>query len=267
MTGIFLNGVGIAAPGLRGWTEARAVLRGDLERNCDNIPQHRSDLIPARERRRASGTANLAVHVSEQAVEYAGADPAGLAIVFASFAGDLQIADRLCASLALPDRPVSPYQFHNSVHNAPAAYWSIATGAKGPSTSIACADSSFTAGLLEAVSILLVENQDALLAIYDTAAPPTLAKFQPTQIDFGAALVLQRKKTDRSLAELNIKFQPHASRECDNFISPETISMVKENPSAQALILLTAVALGSEGTVSLKYLTGSSVEIEVTPCL
>lgn len=267
MISVFLNGVGLAAPGLRGWEEAREVLRGNLERQPGNLPQYQSDLIPQRERRRASGTAKLAVHVAEQAVENAGADPAKLAAVFASFAGDLPIADRLCSSLTMPGRPVSPYQFHNSVHNAPAAYWSIATGSRNPSTSIACAATSFSAALLEAVSILDIENLDVLLTVYDVATPKALAKFQPTQIDFGVALVLQREKSGKSLAELKVKFKPHPPREGENSVSADILSLINANVSAQSLILLSAVAAEEERIVSLKYLSSSSVEVETAPCL
>ena len=47
---------------------------------------------------------------------------------------------------------LSPTRFHNSVHNAPAGYWGIATGAHGPHRLRLCAyDASFAAGLLEAL--------------------------------------------------------------------------------------------------------------------
>lgn len=267
MTTVFLNGVGIAAPGLRCWDEAREVLIGKIPYNSDNLPIIESDAIPPRERRRASVTANLAVHVAEQAVRNANVNPTELVTVFASFLGDLQIADRLCTSLTLPDRPVSPFQFHNSVHNAPAAYWSIATKSKQPSTSIACASKTFSAALLDAMSFVSVESKDVLLAIYDIGGSDVLAKYHPIQMDFGAALVFQREKTDSSLAELKIKYKTKNIKESNNKVFDQLTPLVQANASAQSLILLSAVAMKKQQSVYLNFLSNSSIEIEVTPCL
>ncbi|MGV7220117.1 MAG: beta-ketoacyl synthase chain length factor [Nitrospinales bacterium] len=266
MTTVYLNGVGIAAPGLCGWDETRAVLRGTIPYNAEKIPDIKSDAIPPRERRRASATANLAVHVAEQAVQNAEVNPADLATIFASFLGDLQIADKLCSSLTLPGRPVSPFQFHNSVHNAPAAYWSIATKSKKPSTSIACASKTFHAALLDAITFIKTEHQDVLLTVYDIATNDDLAKYHPIKNDFGVALVLQVKKTKSSLAELKINFISKEIKESNNEINPLT-SLIKSNTSAQALILLSAVAMMKQQTIHLNYLSNCSIEIEVIPCL
>jgi hypothetical protein len=267
MTTVYLNGVGIAAPGLRGWDEARKVLRGINPYNPENIPDIKSEAIPPRERRRASGTANLAVHIAEQAVQNAEVNPADLVTIFASFLGDLKIADKLCTSLALPGRPVSPFQFHNSVHNAPAAYWSIATKSKKPSTSIACASKTFHAALLDAITFVTAEYHDVLLAVYDIAPPDTLAKYHPIKKDFGVALILQRKKTKSSLAELKIKYNSKALNESNTNIIKSLTPLIQANASAQSLILLSAVAMMKLQTIHLNYLSNSSIEIEVTPCL
>ena len=50
------------------------------------------------------------------------------------------------------ERELSPTRFHNSVHNAPAGYWSIATQSREPSTSLCRDDESFQAALLEAAA-------------------------------------------------------------------------------------------------------------------
>src|SRR5690606_40428753 len=69
------------------------------------------------------------------------------AAVFASSGGDYPIIDQICKALCEPERLVSPTQFHNSVHNSAAGYWSIATGSRAPSTSISAFDDTFAAGL------------------------------------------------------------------------------------------------------------------------
>ena len=73
------------------------------------------------------------------------------------------ITHQICEALARPEREVSPTSFHNSVHNAPAGYWSIATGSRLASTSICAYDVSFAAGLLEAAAYATVEHQPVML--------------------------------------------------------------------------------------------------------
>ena len=72
---------------------------------------------------------------------------ASLATVFASSDADLAIIHRICLALTATPRLISPTDFHNSVHNAAAGYWSIAAGARAASTTISAHDGSFAAGL------------------------------------------------------------------------------------------------------------------------
>src|SRR5207249_3493148 len=90
--------------------------------------------------------------------------------VFASAYGDLAVNDYLCATLARAPLEVSPTRFHNSVHNAPAGYWAIATGCTRASTAISAGDASFGAGLLEAALLACSESGPTLLAACDVAA-------------------------------------------------------------------------------------------------
>ncbi len=59
-----------------------------------------------------------------KAIRLDGKEP--MPAVFACSGGDTDVINRLCSALMLPGCPVSPQQFVNSVHNAPAGYWSIA---------------------------------------------------------------------------------------------------------------------------------------------
>ena len=52
--------------------------------------------------------------------------------VFGSVNGDGAVVDAILEALAGPTASVSPTQFHNSVHNAAAGYWSIGTGSRRP---------------------------------------------------------------------------------------------------------------------------------------
>ena len=63
-----------------------------------------------------------------------GRDPATLPSVFTSAHGDLAVNDYMCATLATQPTAISPTRFHNSVHNAAAGYWTIATGCHAASS-------------------------------------------------------------------------------------------------------------------------------------
>ena len=63
-----------------------------------------------------------------------GRDPATLPSVFTSAHGDLAVNDYMSSTLATQPTAISPTRFHNSVHNAAAGYWTIATGCHAASS-------------------------------------------------------------------------------------------------------------------------------------
>jgi hypothetical protein len=110
--------------------------------------------------------------------------------VFATSQGDLPITDYLCTTLAAAPRELSPTRFHNSVLNAAAGYWTIATGCRAPSTSLSAGDGTFAGGLFEAACQVAANAAPVLLVSYDIAAPPVLADVIANRAPFAAALVL-----------------------------------------------------------------------------
>ena len=266
MTTVYLDGVGIEAPGLSTWENAVAILLGNNSYHFEKAPRPTATLIPENERRRACDTVHLAVHVAEQAVNHAQADPHTLMSVFGSFRGDLKVIHHLCSSLALPDHPVSPTQFHNSVFNSPAAHWSIATQSMGPSTSLCHAESSFAAALLSAVACSASENQGVLLVVYDVESPKPFHKQHAIDFNCGIALVLMPVKTGHSLAQLSVELRPHKSTERDIELNPDLKKLIKNNPSAQPLAILSAVAKKEKCEIPLPFSDTSTVAVEVQPC-
>ena len=118
-------------------------------------------MLPA-ERRRAGATVKLAIAAGSEALAQAGRDPADMAMVFAASGGDGETVHEILAVLARSTREVSPTRFHNSVHNAPAGYWTVATGSRAPSTSLCAFDESFAAGLLDAAVQATVQDGRSL---------------------------------------------------------------------------------------------------------
>ncbi len=115
-----------------------------------------------------------------------------------------------CAS-----REMSPTRFSNSVHNAAAGYWSIATGAKRESNVLCAFDASFCAGLLEALAQVVVEGEPVLLVAYDTEYPEPLHAKRPVPDAFGAALVLTPHRERGSLARIEASLARTTCRRVD----------------------------------------------------
>ncbi len=130
--------------------------------------------IPAAIRRRTSQATRLALGAGLLACERAGVDPSLLPAVFASVGGEIQVTDHLCLELAKPDGVISPTQFHNSVHNTAAGYWSIATGCRCATTALGAAEASVAMAWMDSWCRLLTEAERLLLVCYEERWPPYL---------------------------------------------------------------------------------------------
>ena len=265
MTTVYLDGIGIEAPGLSSWDQTAPILKRESPYHFEKKAHPVATLIPENERRRAGDTIHLAVHVADEAVNNANVNAQSLINVFSSFRGNLKIMNHICNALTLPDHPVSPTQFHNSVFNSPAAYWSIATDTRSPSTSLACGESSFPAGLLSA-ACAATEKQGVLLVMYDVESPKPFHQQYAIEFNCGIALVLMPFQSGNSLAKLEIKFQPCRTRETDINLNPSIEKLISGNASAQPLLILAAVANHESCELSYNYLEKAAVEVKVQPC-
>lgn len=237
----YVESLSFAAPGLPDWTTTQRVLRAEQPYHASELPLYQPSLLPPNERRRASQTVRMAFRVAEEATR-ASSVPAGqLACVFASSDGDLNIAHKLCLALAEPPQAVSPTDFHNSVHNAAAGYWSIAALATGPSTAIAAYDYSFTGGLMEALGMVLVEQRATLLLAYDVPAPAPLLATRPLTLAVGAGLILTPERTANTVAELRLEIGPGSETRMQH---AELEALRQGNPAARGLPLLQVIAVG-----------------------
>jgi hypothetical protein len=251
-------GVGLLGPGLPGWRESRPVLAGDASHAPAATAIPVPEALPATERRRAGKTVKLALAAGLAACADAGREARDLAAVFASSTGDGENQHAICEVLASADRDISPTRFHNSVHNAPAGYWGIATGAMAPSDSIAAFDASFAAGLVEALGRLATEPaREVLLVSYDAPYPQPLGATRPILDAFAVGLVLG--------AGSGMRIDASFTKEAPTALSSATLEAVRAGiPSARALPLLELVARGEPGRVVLEYLDGAGLAIEVT---
>jgi hypothetical protein len=269
MTRVAVAGIGLIAPGLCGWQASLPVLAGEAPYAAHPLPALKPALLPAGERRRATALVRLALAAAEDL----GDDACVIASVFASSGGDLDIVDRICCALGEPDRPVSPTHFHNSVHNAPAGYWSIATGCRSGSQSIAAHDASFAVGLLEAAAAVIAEAGPVLLVVYDLPTPEPFTAQRSIRAPFAVALRLVAGDADASaatgadparLAMLTLRIA--AARPADpGFADPGLEQLRQGNPAAACLPLLAAVARRRPAALALPYLAGRSLHVQVEP--
>jgi len=199
---VYIESVGVLAPGLPDWTAALAVLSGEPFVPAPLAPPSPAGL-PAAERRRSSPTVRLALAVAEQALVGTDIAAADMAMVFASAEASGLITHQLCEVLARGGkeaREVSPTHFHNSVHNAPSGYYSIAMGATRAASSVCRGPWSFAAGLLAAAAQVCTDAQPVIYVCYDSPLQPPLSSHLPVLEPTAIAMVITAEATPRSLA-------------------------------------------------------------------
>lgn len=257
---IHVDGVGVFGPGLSGWAHASEVLRGKAALKLAPTQLPSVEALPAAERRRVGLSVKLALAVGFEAVRNAGADPAQLATTFSSTAGDCDNCHGILQTLASEDRAVSPTRFHNSVHNAPAGYWSIATACMEPSTSLCAYDATFAAGLLEAATQARCSGRPCLLVAFDTAYPEPLHSLRPIPDALGVALILNPVKTAAARASLEIDFTHEAATP----MSDADLEALRVGiPAARSLPLLQCLAREARACVTIDYFDAFNITIGV----
>lgn len=262
---VTICGTGLFAPGLPDWQAGQAILRGESPYEPGEVPALDVGLLPPNVRRRATDTVRLAFRVAQEARTSAPiSPPAELCSVFACSGGDTETLDRICSALALPGRPVSPNLFHNSVHNAPAGYWAIATGSTAPSTSLSAYDSTFAAGLLDAFSLVVAMGQATLLVAYDVPPPKALFPFRPLVAPFGVAFVVRPGIADSKGIRLGMAIA--SGRQEDRMPEHGLEQLRVGNPAARSLPMLAAIARGGDSKVVLPYLPENQLVIDLKPC-
>jgi hypothetical protein len=259
----FVQGVGLLGPGIADWAGGAAVLAGRTGYAPCPTALPVPSLLPAAERRRAGRVVKLAIAIASEAVASSGVASEELRSVFSSSGGDGHNCHEICQALATEQREISPTRFSNSVHNASAGYWSIATGATRASTVLCAYDASFCAGLMEALAQVCVDREPVLLAAYDTEYPEPLRAKRPVPDAFGIALVLAAVGDQRSIARLEASLE---EQRADELEEPRLEALRRAIPAARGLPLMRQLALGKPGRVILDYLDVWSLAVTVTPC-
>jgi len=231
-------GWGVWSTFFSNWRQFSAGLRGG---NWQSGTSAQPTLIPAKERRRAPQSVKTAVEVMDQACEMAAINPKDVAVVFSSSMGDMQITDYLCHTLSTPPRLVSPTRFHNSVHNAPTGYWSIATQSHAPASAVSAFSNTAPMAFLEAAIQVIEEGSPVLLVTQEGAAVPALRDSCSSDYAFSAALLLAPSGYGKS-GLASIRFI--VARESVEWpeLPQDLRENLSDNPGARLLPLFAAIA-------------------------
>lgn len=236
MKAIYVHGWGLFTPG---FSSLEAWLAGTPD-EAVTIPP--AAILPPTLRRRATSLTCLVATAAAAAAAQAEEDLSRIPLILGSTVGE-NAALAILNELEVGDGMPSPTRFHNSVHNGPIAYVSIATGNHGFSTAIAAGRETPAAALVEAQG-LLFEQGGALVVVL--ADEPPKAPFGPARPypPLAVALCLSASPSPLTRATLHGPVR-----------RPSGAAIVRapycDHPAAGALALAAAIASGRLGEVPL----------------
>ncbi len=241
--------IGLTAPGLVNFeTFKKMMLTNQLPDMSKTIEKYSPTFLPANERRRTTATIQLALKTAEEAlVSFQQAYPeteAKLPVLFVCKDGDTLISARMCQAVSEIEPMISPTQFHNSVHNAPAGYWMIGQENQAAASAISVGEYAIANGLLEAILQSQNYGKPVLMVIYDLPLDELMPvdTVQKSQAPFAFSMILDASEvieSDYPLLSLSLTqdapFKPLKS-------NPYT-----GVPAAEAYPLLQSIALYQSG--------------------
>ncbi|URX64023.1 beta-ketoacyl synthase chain length factor [Luteibacter anthropi] len=256
---VWIHGIGLWAPGASDWHGFSDIVAGKAEPSASTRPN--ADILPPNERRRAPESVLLAAAVAGQAVHMSGLDVATLPCVFASAHGDQAITDYMCETLAHAPRELSPTKFHNSVHNAPAGYWTIATHCHAASSAVSGGHHAFGACLLESAAQAVADDRPVLMACYDIAGSGPLGEMTDSTGAFAVALVLS-PHAQGAAARMDLTPEPgNIGTQASGDAWLDTLAA--SNPSALSVPLMAALARTHATALRLPAAQGLDLHIDL----
>lgn len=248
-----VGGIGLRAPGI---INVHALLQSSDEPREEGhfeTPKGQGLCLPATERRRATPVTRLALDAAMEATSGV-SDPSLLTTLFASSGGEVTVIHQIFDMLAQGDTALSPTAFHNSVHNAAAGYWSIASGSQYPADSICAYDDSFGAGLADAALRYLQGERNILLIAYDLPPPYPISEKRHIRDAIAAALLLGYEGAS-PIATLSVNYDPKRNEK------PLPLS----HPSAPLVAIIRAIAKKAPHSQVLSAGFGGTLTVEVRP--
>lgn len=260
-----VSGIGLLGPGLADWASGQLLLRTPSRWQATATVVPAANRLPPTERRRAGTVVKASMLVADEALAASGLDAADLPTVFCGSSGDPLNCHLLCEALAAPERLLSPTRFTNSVHNAPAGYWHIATASRAPSTSVCAHDASFGAGLLEALTQCVAWQRAVLFVCADVPYPPPLHALRPLPDAFGVAFVLDPAPGAAGWARLRLRIGEGIDGDAAPPQGDGLAALAGATPAGRSLPLLAAIARGRAETIALADLRPFGLAVDVQP--
>jgi hypothetical protein len=231
VSGLYVGGVGLSAPGLNGaGGGGAAAVTG-------------AQALPPALRRRASPLTLLVCDALAQAAAEAGADLAAIPVLLGSAYGEIGTAVEMMRSFDDGAGLPSPIRFHNSVHNTPVAYASIGHGNRGFSTALAAGPETVAMALVEAAALLAERGGDALVVFADEPLPEPFVPARP----WGAAAAALHLATAPLASPRARLGAPRRGSAAAAALAPG----LEGHPCAGAFALVEAVRRGRSGPVSI----------------
>lgn len=234
-------GVGAFVPGYAGLSE---LLRD--ERSEEHTTPV-AELVPLRQRRRASLLSRAFADAYLGALERAALAPDGVASVFGSALGEASTMIQLLDQMWGEGESLSPMRFTTSVHNAASGMVSIATGNRGVTTSLGADFDTPAMALLEGMGMVLSAGTPVIVCCADEAPPEGLVTAQGGWDLLAAAIAIG--PADSAPSE-----RPrlaHVAIEPPSQPAPRIRESVARNPAAGLIDLGLAIESGASGRIAL----------------
>ena len=197
-----------------------------------------TSIIPLSIRRRSSLATRLAINAAHDACNKAQVDRSTIPTLFSSIGGEMTITDQLCLEMTNSDVRVSPTQFHNSVHNSAAAYWSIISQCQQTSTAMAAGIQTAAMTLVEAWSQLNTQFNELLVVCYEEQWPDYIDQGNG-QFPIAFAIVFSNQSNHNTLATLTSLRVGQTTQNQNQFLCEliDSVPVVALSPLFQVLQL------------------------------
>lgn len=217
-------------------------------------------LLDKHSRRRASDFTKALADAYAEALTASALPPATVASVFGSALGEVSTMISLLEQMWRGDGALSPMRFAGSVHNAAAGVVSIGTKNTGFTTSLGADYDTPAMALIEAIAIVLSQQEPVIIACGDEAAPSDLVggAFGWDAVCCALALVPSEDAAPE-LPRLSLPRPGVAS-----LAPPARAEGFAQNPNAGLLDLIDALSRDQRGSLRLDRGRGRGYVLEIS---
>ena len=257
---VVVLGCGAFVPGfdgLKGWAASAP---------SEEHAAPKAELVPKRQRRRASPLSKALADAFSDALETSALDPSLVASVFGSAIGEASTMVGLLDQMWSETAMLSPMRFATSVHNAASGVISIATENRGITTAIGADFDTPAMALMEGIGLVLARGESVIVCCGDEAPPSDLV---PDGADWGmmtAAVAIgpvdQASPTSPRLSELTIAEATIELSEREG--GDAHLDLIASNPNIGLLDLVVAIHRGLDGILRLDHGAGRGYSIRLT---